>query len=69
MLEISNSSRLMFANLWMYRVIRASTPQEFGIRLWNSRDVEFRNLHNYTQVLPVIEIPVFDVNKEIPVYA
>ncbi|MDR1259626.1 MAG: gluconolaconase [Tannerellaceae bacterium] len=69
MLEISNSSRLMFANLWMYRVIRASTPQEFGIRLWNSRDIEFRNLHNYTQVLPVIEIPVYDVNKEIPVYA
>ncbi|MDR2810381.1 MAG: gluconolaconase [Tannerellaceae bacterium] len=69
MLEISNSSRLMFVNLWMYRVIRASTPQEFGIRLWNSREIEFRNVHNYTQVLPVIEIPVFDVNKEIPVYA
>jgi hypothetical protein len=69
MLEISNSSHLMFANLWMYRVIRATTPQEFGIRLWNSSDIEFRNVHNYTQVLPVIEIPVFDVNKKIPVYA
>ncbi|MDR2118062.1 MAG: gluconolaconase [Tannerellaceae bacterium] len=69
MLEISNSSRLMFANLWMYRVIRASAPQEFGVRLWNSRDIEFRNVHNYTQVLPVIEIPVFDVNKALPVYA
>jgi hypothetical protein len=69
MLEISNSKGLMFANLWMYRVIRANTPQEFGIRLWNSSDIEFRNVHNYTQVLPVIEIPVFDVNKKLPVYS
>ncbi|MDR1644608.1 MAG: gluconolaconase [Tannerellaceae bacterium] len=69
MLEISNSRNLMFANLWMYRVIRASTPQEFGIRIWNSSGIEFRNVHNYTQVLPVIEIPVYDVNKRLPVYA
>jgi hypothetical protein len=69
MLDISNCNNLMFVNLWMYRVIRASTPQEFGIRLWNSENIEFRNVHNYTQVLPVIEIPVFDVNKKIPIYA
>ena len=68
MLEVSNSNNLMFVNLWMYRVIRASTPQEFGVRIWNCENVEFRNMHNYTQVLPVIEIPVYDVNKEIPVY-
>ncbi|MDR1783082.1 MAG: SMP-30/gluconolactonase/LRE family protein [Dysgonamonadaceae bacterium] len=69
MMEISGSSNLLFANLWMYRVIRANTPKEYGIRLWNSKNIEFRNMHNYTQVLPVIEIPVFDVNKEIPVYS
>ena len=68
MMEISNCKNLMFANLWMYRVIRASTPQEFGIRLWNSENIQFRNLHNYTQVLPVIEFPVYDVNKKLPVY-
>ena len=68
MLEISNCTNLMFVNVWMYRVIRASTPQEFGVRLWNSRDITFRNMHNYTQVLPVIEIPVYDVNRQIPVY-
>ena len=68
MMEVSNCKNLMFVNLWMYRVIRASTPQEFGIRLWNSENIQFRNLHNYTQVLPVIEIPVHDVNKKLPVY-
>ena len=68
MLEVSNSSNIMFANLWIYRVIRANTPQEFGARIWNSENIEFRNFHNYTQVLPVIEIPVYDVNKRLPVY-
>jgi hypothetical protein len=68
MLEVSNCRNLMFANLWMYRVIRAFTPQEYGVRVWNCEDVQFRNMHNYTQILPVIEIPVYDVNKKLPVY-
>ena len=68
MMEIINCKDLMFANLWMYRVIRAATPQEFGIRLWNSENIQFRNFHNFTQVLPVIEIPIYDVNKKLPVY-
>jgi hypothetical protein len=68
MMDISNCNKLLFANVWMYRVIRAFTPQEFGVRIWNSENIEFRNMHNYTQILPVIEIPVFDVNKKIPVF-
>lgn len=68
MMEVSGCKDLMFVNLWMYRVIRASTPQEYGIRLWNCEHIQFRNLHNYTQVLPVIEIPIYDVNKKLPVY-
>jgi len=68
MMEVSNCKDLMFVYLWIYRVIRASTPQEFGIRLWNSENIQFRNLHNYTQILPVIEIPVYDVNKKLPIY-
>lgn len=68
MMEVSNSHDLMFVNVWMYRVIRAFVPKEHGIRLWNCQNIEFRNMHNYTQILPVIEIPVYDVNKKIPVY-
>lgn len=68
MMEISNSKDLMIANIWIYRVIRANTPQEFGVRIWNSENIDIRNMHNYTQILPVIEIPVYDVNKELPVF-
>jgi hypothetical protein len=68
MMEVSNCKDLMFVNVWIYRVIRANTPQEFGIRLWNSENIQFRNFHNYTQVLPVIELPIYEVNKRLPVY-
>ena len=68
MMEVSDCRNLLFVNLWIYRVIRANTPQEFGIRIWNCENIQFRNFHNYTQVLPVIELPVYDVNKKLPVY-
>ncbi|MFH0757600.1 MAG: glycosyl hydrolase family 28-related protein [Bacteroidota bacterium] len=68
MVDISNSANLMFANQWMYRTIRVSTPQPIGVRISNSRNIEFRNLHNYTQKLQVVEFPVYEMNKNIPVY-
>ena len=68
MVDISNSSNLMFANQWMYRTIRVSTPQPVGVRVSRSSHIEFRNMHNYTQKLQVIEFPVYEMNKELPVY-
>lgn len=68
MMEISGCRDLLFANLWMYRVIRVTTPQPYGIKVRNSENIEFRNMHSYTQVLQVIEFPVYEANKELPVY-
>ncbi|HNX80412.1 MAG TPA: glycosyl hydrolase family 28-related protein, partial [Prolixibacteraceae bacterium] len=68
MMEISGCHDLLFANLWMYRVIRVTTPQPYGIKVRNSKNIEFRNMHSYTQVLQVIEFPVYEANKELPVY-
>ncbi len=67
-IEISNSHDLFFGNLWLYRTIRVETPKRFGVRLWNSRNIEIRNLRNYTQKLWVNEFPLWDVNKELAVY-
>lgn len=66
--DISNSENLFFANLWMYRTIRVQQPKRFGIRLWNSKNIEIRNLRNYTQKLWVNEFPVWDVNRELAAY-
>lgn len=67
-MQISNSKDIMLANVWMYRVIKATAPKQFGINIYNSENIDFRNMHNYTQILPVIEVPVYEVNKQIPVY-
>jgi sugar lactone lactonase YvrE len=68
MVDISNSSNLLFANQWMYRTIRVSTPQPIGVRVSCSHDIRFMNLHNYTQKLQVVEFPVYEMNQELPVY-
>jgi len=68
MIEMADCKNIMFANLWMYRVIRVTTPKRYGTRLWNCENITIRNLHNYTQKLWVTEFPVWDVNKELPVY-
>ncbi|MFO7932471.1 MAG: glycosyl hydrolase family 28-related protein [Bacteroidales bacterium] len=68
MMDIAHCSDLMFANQWMYRTIRVSTPQPVGVRVACSRNIQFRNLHNYTQRLQVVEFPVYEMNRELPVY-
>lgn len=67
-MEITNSQDLVFNNLWLYRTIRVEYPKRFGIRIWNSENIQIRNLRNYTQKLWVNEFPVWDVNKELAAY-
>ena len=67
--EMTDCENITFANLWMYRVIRGKTPKDIGFRIWNSRNVTFLNMHNYTQIVPVIEYPLFDMTKSVAVPA
>lgn len=67
--EMSDCEEVEFNNVWMYRTIRAFKPKDIGFRIWNCRRITVRNLHNYTQVLPVIEFPLYDMNRHLPVYA
>lgn len=69
MAEMSNCKNIELINVWMYRVIRAFMPKEIGYRMWNCENITFRNMHNYTQILPVIEFPIYDMNKALPVYS
>jgi hypothetical protein len=67
-IDLSNCKNIAFNNLWMYRVIRVTTPKRFGARIWNCENIVLRNVKNYTQKLVVNEFTFYDVNKEIPVY-
>ena len=44
-LEIRNSSNLLFANYHGYRVTRSYHPARDAVKLFNSKDIRFRNVH------------------------
>ncbi len=44
-LEIRNSRNLLFANYHGYRVTRSYHPAETAVKLFNSSDIRFRNVH------------------------
>lgn len=66
-LEIESCDNMLFANLYMFRVIRVSTPYPHSIRSWNNRKLEFLNVHNYSQTKYPSTVPLYDVNSGIEV--
>jgi hypothetical protein len=44
-LEVRNSRNILFANYHAYRVTRSYHPAETAVKLFNSSDIRFRNVH------------------------
>lgn len=61
-IDLIDCSYIMFANLYLFRVIWVSTPLPYAIRTWQCRDMEFYNLHNFTQMRYTTTYPLLDVN-------
>jgi hypothetical protein len=61
-MEISECSDMVFANLYMFRVIRVKTPYPYSVRTWNCRNIELLNVHNYSQIKFTTDNPLYDVN-------
>ncbi|MGE4289859.1 MAG: glycosyl hydrolase family 28-related protein [Salinivirgaceae bacterium] len=68
-LNIADCNDLMFANFWMYRTIRVNTPRPWGVKVSNSHGIDFRNMRSWTQVLHLPERTIFDMDKNLIVYA
>ena len=67
-IEIEGCKNLMFANTYMFRVIRINEPYPYSIRIWeNCENIEFFNLHNYSQIKFTTDNPLYDINKDIEV--
>lgn len=49
-IELVNCEHIVFANYFLFRVVAVDRPYENGIRLWNSRDISFLNVHNKAQM-------------------
>lgn len=61
-IELQDCRGLFFANLYLFRVIRVDTPFPYAVRTWNCRDIEFYNLHNFTQMRFTTDLACYDIN-------
>jgi sugar lactone lactonase YvrE len=63
-IELQNCSDMLFANLYLFRVIWVDTPLPYMVRTWGDcSNVEFYNVHNFTQMRYTADITVHDMNK------
>jgi len=63
-MELENCSNMVFANLYMFRVIRVIKPYPNSIRSWSNKNIEFLNVHNYSQIKYTTTNPLYDVNSD-----
>jgi len=61
-MELQDCHDISFANLYMFRVIRVNKPYPWSIRRWGGHDLEFLNVHNYSQIIYTTTDPLYDVN-------
>lgn len=63
-MELENCHDMVFANLYMFRVIRVNKPAPYSIRSWGNKNIEFLNVHNYSQIKYTTSVPLYDVNSD-----
>jgi hypothetical protein len=66
-LELEKCSDMTFANLYMFRVIRVKVPYPYSVRTWDCSNLEFLNVHNYSQIKYTTDNPIYDINTNIEV--
>lgn len=66
-IEIQECDGVTFANLFLFRVIWLETPAPYCIRIWNSKNLEFNNVHNFSQMRFTTDLLCYDVNRKLDV--
>ena len=61
-MELEDCHDMVFANLYMFRVIRVDRPYPWSIRRWGGDSLEFLNVHNYSQTPYTTTAPLYDVD-------
>jgi hypothetical protein len=59
-LEIRDSSNVTIANLHMYRVVSSYQPFPYAVKLINSKNIRFRNVHCYSDSRVSFDNAVYD---------
>jgi sugar lactone lactonase YvrE len=61
-MELQDCHDMVFANLYMFRVIRVNKPYPWSIRRWGGGNIEFLNVHNYSQTKYTTTNTLYDVD-------
>jgi hypothetical protein len=67
--DLNDAHRMVFANLFMYRVSRNVLPKLNAVEAVNSSDVRFENLHNFSMTRLAFDNSVFDQTSGVSVRA
>jgi sugar lactone lactonase YvrE len=59
-LEIRDSSGITLSNFHIYRVISSDQPFPWAVKVTNSKDIRFRNVHSYSNSKVAFDTTVFD---------
>jgi len=66
-IEMVNCKNILFSNLWIFRTVYVNRPYPHAIRVWSSSDIEFANIHNYTQMQYTFDTLIHDPVKNLDV--
>lgn len=61
--ELTDCRDLCFYNVWLYRVTTMTGACRCAMELWNCEEIEFRNLHCYTQHAHTFDALILDAVK------
>ena len=66
-LDISGSSNIQFANTFFYRVVSCFVPFPHAVKVADSRDIRFRNLHCYSNSKVSFDSTIFDATAGVEI--
>ena len=66
-LEIDRSSNIQFANTFFYRVVSCFVPFPYAVKVSNSGNIRFRNLHCYSNSKVSFDSTIFDATTDVEI--
>ena len=66
-LDIQDSSNITIANLHMYRVVSSDQPFRYAVRITNSSNIRFRNVHCYSDSKVSFDNALYDQTHNLEV--
>lgn len=59
-IQLSHCKNMLFANLYMFRVVYVTTPVPYAIKTDHCEDIEILNFHNYSQMKYTMDNSLYD---------